>query len=103
MSEELEAETMRRFEQAVVNLPRMQRDIFLAKCRDGRTYAESAARTRMTRKSVQKQLARALGNTRRQLDGERLRGWPRCFCGPKPGRGAGSPRTGWTGKISTRL
>jgi hypothetical protein len=33
----------------------------------------------MTRKSVQKQLARALGNIRRQMDGERLRWWQRWF------------------------
>lgn len=79
MSEESEAETMRRFEQAVANLPRMQRYIFLAKCRDGQTYAVIAARTRMTRKGVQKQLARALGNIRRQMDGERLRWWQRWF------------------------
>jgi RNA polymerase sigma-70 factor (ECF subfamily) len=79
MSDEPDAETMRRFERAVVNLPRIQRDIFLAKCRDGRTYAEIAARTRMTRKGVQKQLARALHNIRRQMDGERLRWWERWF------------------------
>ena len=79
MSEKLEAETMRRFEQAVANLPRMQRDIFLAKCRDHQSYGEIAARTRMTRKGVQKQLARALGNIRRQMDGERLRWWERWF------------------------
>jgi RNA polymerase sigma-70 factor (ECF subfamily) len=79
MSDEPDADTMRRFELAVVNLPRMQRDIFLAKCRDGQTYAEIAARKRLSRKGVQKQLARALGNIRRQMDGQRLRWWQRWF------------------------
>ena len=75
MSQIDEADELRRLERAVANLPRMQRDIFLAKCRDGRTYAEIAARTRMTRNGVQKQLARALGNIRRQLAAQPLRGW----------------------------
>jgi RNA polymerase sigma factor (sigma-70 family) len=74
-----ETDELRRLERAVANLPAMQRDIFLAKCRDGRTYAEIAARTRLTRSGVQKRLARALYNIRRQMDGEPLRWWQRWF------------------------
>jgi RNA polymerase sigma-70 factor (ECF subfamily) len=79
MSQIDEADELRRLERAVANLPAMQRYIFLAKCRDGRPYAEIAARTRLSRKGVQKRLARALYNIRRQMDGERLRWWQRWF------------------------
>lgn len=74
-----EAEELRQLEKAVSNLPPMQRHIFLAKCRDHQSYAEIAARTRLTRNGVQKQLARALFNIRRQLNGQRLCWWARWF------------------------
>jgi DNA-directed RNA polymerase specialized sigma24 family protein len=74
-----ETDELKRLEQAIANLPRMQRHIFLAKCRDGQTYAVIAARTRLTRKGVQARLAWALYNIRRQLDGERLGWWQRWF------------------------
>ncbi len=74
-----EADELRRLERAVANLPRLQRDIFLAKCRDGQSYAEIAAHSRLSREGVRKQLARALCSIRRQMNGQRLRWWQRWF------------------------
>ena len=79
MSEHIEAdaEFLGRLERAVARLPRLQREIFLAHRLDGMSYAEIAAEIGLTRKAVQRQMARALYNLDRQMCGYKLRWWQR--------------------------
>ena len=63
---------VRRLKKALLNLPRRQREIFLA-CRLGTlTYDEIARRTGLTSRQVEKHFARALYKLDKQMDGQRL-------------------------------
>jgi RNA polymerase sigma-70 factor (ECF subfamily) len=68
-----------RLQRTVANLPRRQRDIFLAHRLDNLTYAEIAERTGFSRKRVMAFMAKALFNISRQSDGHPLRWWERRF------------------------
>jgi len=70
---------LRRLEQAVSNLPRIQREIFLAHRLDGLSYDEIARRTGLTVGRVERHMARALRRIDRQLSGGGLRWWQRMF------------------------
>ena len=74
---EADAEFLERLERAVRNLPRQQREVFLAHRLDGMSYAEIAAEIGLTEKAVQRQMARALYNLDRQMCGYKLRWWQR--------------------------
>lgn len=79
MSDTHDPEQLRRIEQAILNLPKRQREIFLACRLDDMPYSEIAARTGLTTRRVERQMARAICNIDRQIEGERLRWWHRWF------------------------
>lgn len=66
-----------RLARAVARLPRLQRAVFLAKARDGHSYADIAARTGLSRAEVVQQMTLALLNIRRRLGRYRLPWWER--------------------------
>lgn len=68
-----------RLEQAVRNLPRLQREIFLACRLDAMSYDEIARRTGLTRQQVERHVAKAVCKIDRQMDGNPLRWWQRLF------------------------
>ena len=68
-----------RLEQAVRNLPRLQREIFLACRLDAMSYDEIARRTGLTPQQVERHVARAIYKIDCQMDGHSLRWWQRLF------------------------
>jgi RNA polymerase sigma-70 factor (ECF subfamily) len=66
-------------EDAVLRLPRIQRDIFLAVRLDALRYAEIAERTGLTTGQVERLFAKALGNFCRNLDDPTRHRWRRWF------------------------
>ncbi|WP_239987565.1 sigma factor-like helix-turn-helix DNA-binding protein [Sphingosinithalassobacter portus] len=66
-----------RIEDAVRRLPRLEREVFLAVRLDGLTYAEIAARTRLTPRQVERLFAQALTNILRNMASPRRRWWRR--------------------------
>ena len=79
MSDTSDPDFLRRLEQAIAKLPRLQRAVFLAHRMDDMSYGEIARRTGLTATQVQRQMARAICNIDRQLEGEKLRWWHRWF------------------------
>lgn len=79
MTGERDPEFMRRLEDAITNLPRLQREIFLACRLDDMPYAEIARRTGLTARRVERHLARAICKIAKQMDGEQLSWWERRF------------------------
>ena len=77
--EEVDADTLRRVEEAFGNIPLKQRNIFLAHRIEKMPYAEIARRTGMTIKQVERQMAKVIYKLHRQLEGERLHWWERWF------------------------
>jgi len=68
-----------RLEDAVLRLPRIQRDIFLAVRLDALSYGEIAERTGLTSGQVERLFARALGNFSRNLRDPSRQRWRRWF------------------------
>lgn len=60
-----------RLEAALRSLPRSRREIFLAVRLDGASYAELAEQTGFTTRQVEREVARALAQIDRALDGGR--------------------------------
>lgn len=79
MSHTHDPEELRRIEQAILNLPRRQREIFVACCREGLPYGEIAARTGLTARQVERHVARAIYKIAKQMDGVPLSWWERWF------------------------
>jgi RNA polymerase sigma-70 factor (ECF subfamily) len=79
MSDTPDPELLRRMEIAIMNMPKKQRDIFLAHRVHGLSYGEIAHRTGLTVRQVQRHMARALYKLSKQMDGERLSWWERRF------------------------
>lgn len=78
MSDTSDSEVVR-LEQAVRNLPRLQRQIFLACRLDAMSYDEIAQRTGLTPQQVERHIANAVCKIDRQMDGRPLRWWQRLF------------------------
>jgi RNA polymerase sigma-70 factor (ECF subfamily) len=72
-------EMLHRFEEALANLPPVQREIFLAHRLDDMSYAEIACRTGLSVEQVERQMARAIYRLCKQMDGHRLSLWERWF------------------------
>ena len=72
-------ELLRRLEDAVASMPRVQREIFLAHRLDDMSYAEIARRTGLSVKQVERQMARAIYKLCKQMDGHPLSCWERWF------------------------
>ncbi len=80
MSISPDSDLLRRVEEAVDNLPQLQRKIFLAHRVDGRSYAEIAAGMGLPVRRVERHMARALYKIARQVRrGRRLSWWKRWF------------------------
>jgi RNA polymerase sigma-70 factor (ECF subfamily) len=74
-----DADLLRRLETALANMPRIQRQIFLAHRLDGMSFAEIARRTGLSQRQVERQMARALAKLDKQLEGRKLIWWERRF------------------------
>ncbi|GAA4035524.1 hypothetical protein GCM10022281_14910 [Sphingomonas rosea] len=70
---------LQRVEAAVGNLPRLQREVFLAHRLDGLSYREIGKRTGRSVRQVERVMAKALYKLVKHMDGERLRWWERWF------------------------
>ena len=76
---ELELERLSRLEAALLAMPRIQREIFLAVRLDGMAYDEIARRTGLTVRQVERHFGRALYKLSKQMGGRRLSWWERWF------------------------
>ena len=79
MSSQHDTDLAQRLEKALVELPRLQREIFHAVRVDDMSYQEIADRTGLTVGRVERHFARALYKLDKQLRGGRLRWWERWF------------------------
>ena len=79
MSDTPDPDLLRRMEQAMRNIPKLQREIFMAHRLDNMSYGEIARRTGLTVRQVERHLARALYKLAKQLDGRKLSWWERRF------------------------
>ena len=79
MNDSHEPALIARLEDAVLRLPRIQRDIFLAVRLDALSYAEIAERTGLSTGQVERLFAKALGNFSRNLDDPARHCWRRWF------------------------
>jgi RNA polymerase sigma-70 factor (ECF subfamily) len=79
MSDTPDADLLRRVEEAIGSLPRMQREIFLAHRLDGMTYQQIAARTGLSVRRVERHLTRAIYKITKMRRGQKLSWWDRWF------------------------
>jgi RNA polymerase sigma-70 factor (ECF subfamily) len=79
MSDKVDADFIRRLEQALAGMPRSQREIFLAHRVDDMSYDEIAHRRGVTVREVERQMAWAMYKLVKQMEGEPLRWWERWF------------------------
>ncbi|HEX8444405.1 MAG TPA: sigma factor-like helix-turn-helix DNA-binding protein [Allosphingosinicella sp.] len=70
---------LRRMEEAMLNMPKLQREIFMAHRLDAMSYGEIAERTGLTMRQVERHMAKAIYKLVKQLDGEKLSWWERRF------------------------
>jgi RNA polymerase sigma-70 factor (ECF subfamily) len=64
---------------ALSNIPRVQREIFLANRLVGMNYAEIARRTGLSEPEIERHMARAIYKMVKQMHGERLSWWESWF------------------------
>ena len=74
-----DADLLRRMEAAIMNMPKRQRDIFLAHRVHDMSYGEIADRTGLTVRQVERHMAKAIYKLAKQMDGEKLSWWERRF------------------------
>jgi RNA polymerase sigma-70 factor (ECF subfamily) len=79
MSDTPDPDLLRRMEAAMMNIPKLQRDIFLAHRVHNMSYAEIAGRTGLSVRQVQRHMAKAISKLARQMDGCKLSWWERWF------------------------
>ena len=79
MSDTTDPDLLRRLEDAMRNIPKLQREIFMAHRLDDMPYGEIARRTGLTVRQVERHIARALYKLDKQLRGRRLSWWERWF------------------------
>ena len=79
MSHTYDPEKLRRLEQAFRKLPKLQREVFLARRLDGLSYGEIAYLTGLAVPYVERQMAKAIYKLAKQMDGQPLRWWERWF------------------------
>lgn len=79
MSDEHELDRLSRLEAALLAMPRIQREIFLAVRLDDMSYDEIARRTGLTVKQVERHFARSIYKLSKQMAGRRLSWWERRF------------------------
>ena len=66
-------------EEAMLNIPKRQREIFLAHRLDDMSYGEIGERTGLTIRQVERHMAKAIYKLGKQLDGRKLSWWERWF------------------------
>ena len=79
MSDTPDPDLLRRLEDAMLNIPKLQREIFMAHRLDNMSYREIARRTDLTVRQVERHMARAIYKLAKQLDGRKLSWWERRF------------------------
>ena len=79
MSDTPDPDFLRRIEEAMLNIPNLQREIFMAHRLDDMSYGEIARRTGLTVRQVERHMARALYKLAKQMDGRKLSWWERWF------------------------
>ena len=79
MSDRPDSGLLRRLEEAMLNIPKLQREIFMAHRLDNMPYDEIARRTGLTVRQVERHIARAIYKLSKQLDGRKLTLWERWF------------------------
>jgi RNA polymerase sigma-70 factor (ECF subfamily) len=80
MSDKPDPDLLRRVEEAIENLPSVQREIFLAHRVDKMSYAEIAAKTGLPVRRVERHMASSLYRIARQVRrGRKLSWWQRWF------------------------
>ena len=79
MSETPDPDLLRRMEEAMLNMPKLQRQIFLAHRLDDMSNDEIARRTGLTVRQVERHMAKAIYKFVKQMDGEKLSWWERWF------------------------
>jgi len=72
-------EARRHLQDALANLPWIQRETFRLHAIDGYSYAEIAFLMRTNVRAVERQMARAIYKLAKQMDGEPLSWWERWF------------------------
>ncbi len=65
--------------EAILNLHRRQRTVFIAHRVHGMSYGDIAERTGLTVRQVERQMAKAIYKLAKQMDGEKLSWWERRF------------------------
>lgn len=79
MSDTHDPDLLRRMEEAMLNIPKLQREIFMAHRVDDMSYGEIAERTGLTVRQVERHIARVLYKLHKQLEGRKLSWWERRF------------------------
>lgn len=79
MSDTPSPDRLRRLEEAMLNIPKLQREIFMAHRLDNMPYDEISRRTGLTVRQVERHIARAIYKLSKQLDGRKLSWWERRF------------------------
>jgi RNA polymerase sigma-70 factor (ECF subfamily) len=79
MTDTPDPDLLRRMEDAVRAMPKMQREIFLAHRLDDMSYVEIAERTGLPVRQVERHMAKAIRKLVKQLRGEKLSWWERRF------------------------
>ena len=69
----------RQLEDALANLPWIQREVFRLNAVDGYSYAQIAWLLRTKERTVERQLGRALYKLAKQMGGQSLSWWERWF------------------------
>ena len=79
MSDTPDPDLLRRLEDAMRAMPKLQREIFMAHRLDDMPYGEIARRTGLTVRQVERHMARAIYKLDKQLHGGKLSWWERWF------------------------
>jgi RNA polymerase sigma-70 factor (ECF subfamily) len=79
MSDTPDPELLRQLERAMLKLPKLSREIFLAHRLDDMPYPEIARRTGLSVRQVERHIARAIYQLDRELHRQKLRWWQRLF------------------------
>lgn len=79
MSDTPDPDLLRRMEEAMLNIPKLQREIFMAHRLDDMSYGEIAERTGLTVRQVERHMAKTIYKLVKQLRGEKLSWWERRF------------------------
>jgi RNA polymerase sigma-70 factor (ECF subfamily) len=79
MPETPDPEVLRRFQEAVGKLRKVQREIFMAHRVHDMSYREIAERTGLTARQVERHIAKAIYKLAKHMDGRKLSWWERLF------------------------